>query len=361
MKLRIGEQIRKMRDGKGMTQEQLASSLGVTSQAISRWERGDGYPDIEMLPAIANYFHVSVDTLFGFDRDRSSRISLILSEAAKSDTAKAIDILRNAADEFPSEPKILLALIRRLTEMQQFKSAIKTIGSDDTLEYDYESNRKNPLIAESIRILKRLMTLEMSPDDHAEMVLRLIILCAAVGETAEAEALSLNESPIGGSREFLLTNAYPLSSETRRAVTAGTAFGLLRMFKLTAMSALRRKDGEYNLSVLNAIIDLYRALFPEGVCGPENCDMMHLYMRCAAAYERQGMCDKAEECVHEARENSLIYEELKAAGSFSYPAGIAEGIKLDKLPEQVNISFDELFRELPETLRARVGNISNKN
>ena len=89
--------------------------------------------------------------------------------------------------------------------------------------------------------------------------------------------------------------------------------------------------------------------------------MMHLYMRCAAAYERQGMCDKAEECVHEARENSLIYEELKAAGSFSYPAGIAEGIKLDKLPEQVNISFDELFRELPETLRARVGNISNKN
>lgn len=40
MKLGIGEQIRKMRDGKGITQEQLASSLGVTSQAISRWERG---------------------------------------------------------------------------------------------------------------------------------------------------------------------------------------------------------------------------------------------------------------------------------------------------------------------------------
>ena len=44
-----------------MTQDHLASLIGVTPQAISRWESNSGYPDMEIIPTIANVFHVTID------------------------------------------------------------------------------------------------------------------------------------------------------------------------------------------------------------------------------------------------------------------------------------------------------------
>ena len=58
MQLNLGQKIRELRRRDGRTQENLAEILGVTSQAVSRWEANGGYPDMEMIPAIANYFHI---------------------------------------------------------------------------------------------------------------------------------------------------------------------------------------------------------------------------------------------------------------------------------------------------------------
>ena len=60
----IGEQIKKIRTEKGITQEQLGELIGVTTQAVSRWERG-GTPDAELLPRISDVLGVSTDSLFG--------------------------------------------------------------------------------------------------------------------------------------------------------------------------------------------------------------------------------------------------------------------------------------------------------
>ena len=60
----IGEQIKKYRIEKGITQEQLGNLIGVTTQAVSRWERG-GTPDAEVIPAISDVLGVSTDALFG--------------------------------------------------------------------------------------------------------------------------------------------------------------------------------------------------------------------------------------------------------------------------------------------------------
>jgi len=64
--LKIAEVILAERHKRNMTQEELAAALGVTAQSVSKWERG-GYPDITLLPVIANYFEISVDTLIGND------------------------------------------------------------------------------------------------------------------------------------------------------------------------------------------------------------------------------------------------------------------------------------------------------
>ena len=63
--IRINEQIAFLRHRKGVTQEVLAKQLGVTNQTISKWESGQCYPDIQLLPEIADFFGVSVDELLG--------------------------------------------------------------------------------------------------------------------------------------------------------------------------------------------------------------------------------------------------------------------------------------------------------
>ncbi len=61
----IGTTIAALRREKGLTQDALAAQLGVSAQAVSKWENGLSCPDILMLPEIAEFFDVSVDALFG--------------------------------------------------------------------------------------------------------------------------------------------------------------------------------------------------------------------------------------------------------------------------------------------------------
>lgn len=64
--VKINEQISFLRKQKGLTQEELASALGVTNQAVSKWESAQCCPDIQLLPDIARLFDVSVDELMGY-------------------------------------------------------------------------------------------------------------------------------------------------------------------------------------------------------------------------------------------------------------------------------------------------------
>ena len=68
----IGYQIRKYRAKKGITQEELGRLVGVTTQAVSKWERG-GVPDAELVPAVADALGVTMDMLFGRRRSSSPR------------------------------------------------------------------------------------------------------------------------------------------------------------------------------------------------------------------------------------------------------------------------------------------------
>jgi len=65
--MKIGENIRLLRQRKGLTQEQVAQQLGVTYQAVSKWENDTNTPDIALLPEIAALFDVSIDALFAQD------------------------------------------------------------------------------------------------------------------------------------------------------------------------------------------------------------------------------------------------------------------------------------------------------
>lgn len=64
MEFLIGKQIKALRNEKGVTQEELANFLGISYQAVSKWENGITAPDIQLLPELSVYFGVTIDELF---------------------------------------------------------------------------------------------------------------------------------------------------------------------------------------------------------------------------------------------------------------------------------------------------------
>lgn len=66
-KLKIGDRIRSKRRERDLTQEKLANILGVSKAAVSKWENEESYPDITILPQIAQLFHMTMDELFDYN------------------------------------------------------------------------------------------------------------------------------------------------------------------------------------------------------------------------------------------------------------------------------------------------------
>jgi len=107
MTIQVGGKIKSLRGRHGVTQERLAENLGITAQAVSRWESGACYPDIELLPAIADYFGVTVDDLLCVDQaKKDTKIKAYIKQAheiqCKGIFDEPVGILRRALREFPS-------------------------------------------------------------------------------------------------------------------------------------------------------------------------------------------------------------------------------------------------------------------
>ena len=77
----IGEKIKFLRITQGMTQEKLGERLGISAQAVSKWERGVTYPDIVYLPSLTKALDTSADALLGIESNRKDEKSALFDEA----------------------------------------------------------------------------------------------------------------------------------------------------------------------------------------------------------------------------------------------------------------------------------------
>lgn len=122
MNLFIGENIKCMRRERDLTQEEMAAHLGISFQSISKWERGDGYPDITMLPALANYFGVSVDELLGMSEiaknEQYNEINRIWDDNnQKGLHSENVTLMRQSLKVFPNNALLLVQLSTSLEKL----------------------------------------------------------------------------------------------------------------------------------------------------------------------------------------------------------------------------------------------------
>ena len=114
MNLNFAENFKRLRKEKGVTQEKVAEALDVSSQSVSRWELSICYPDVELLPSIANYFGVTVDCLLSNDVTSKKRDREIFSETIDTlsdESTERIDFVREYCRKYPEEDYYVYHLV----------------------------------------------------------------------------------------------------------------------------------------------------------------------------------------------------------------------------------------------------------
>ncbi len=147
MEIKMGERIRMLRKEKGLSQEALAQMLGVSFQAVSKWETGATMPDVSLIPSIASFFAVSIDELFDYNVwEMEQRIENICREAAAlrgKAPAEAEHLLRDGLKQYPANETMLTLLLYILLEQPEREEdtiavckSLLEFGSDQGVKYD---------------------------------------------------------------------------------------------------------------------------------------------------------------------------------------------------------------------------------
>jgi len=163
----IGQVIKRLRKEKNFTQEELAEQLGVTAQAVSKWESEIGLPDISQVVPLAAVFGVPTDVLFGrFGINDNEEVERIITEISEktgdysnieelyTQHLIAYDLYADALKNYPSNTELLLnSLYEGMNIVQDYgmdnadeEDLLKYVGEKRVLEILAECERKANLI-----------------------------------------------------------------------------------------------------------------------------------------------------------------------------------------------------------------------
>ena len=141
----IGTNIKKLRKERGITQEGLAQSLGITPNAVSQWECNRTAPDISQLPLLADIFGVSADVILGIDvtgrsgeiKEFSGKCDLLHSQGKNEER---LILCREMSKKYPNDETVLYQLMKvlRVTEETDNGQELSAIGKRLLLSNDPE-------------------------------------------------------------------------------------------------------------------------------------------------------------------------------------------------------------------------------
>ena len=172
--IKLGEKIKSLRKQKNISQEVFANFLGISFQAVSKWENGNTMPDVTMIPAIASFFGVSTDELFDFNLfETEKQVDAICNEAYKyrfTDAERSERILRDGLQRFPGNDIILNNLLYTIDYQARADEVINLCKSliestrDDSVKYDacrilatcYKENGQNDLIKPTLELIPEI-------------------------------------------------------------------------------------------------------------------------------------------------------------------------------------------------------------
>ncbi|MCR5782155.1 MAG: helix-turn-helix domain-containing protein [Clostridia bacterium] len=375
MELKIGNTIKRLRKEKDVTQEDFAELFGVSPQSVSRWENDVCYPDMELLPSIANYFGVSIDELFGCQYDRNKKIDGIL---AKIDAFSlkyhgdddwvddCLAILREGLAEFPGNERLTIRLADTLYEAGWRRHGDwPGYSNEGYLQLTVDEQRKNPYWDESIQICERLAGSAADAAVRTQAILLLVPMYRNVGETGKAVGWANKMPALDSCREILLTQAADGRERSRYIgeflLKAAQQFSEQLMYGLVANE--RHFDSDMPILKIKGLIRLFGLVCDDGNYGPCHGNLQYLYLYLSRVQWERGHHDEAFESLDLALYHAKQTEKVRNEQTHLMTAPLVCFVEtttdddvrkevVKKLPEEWPFWLDPNYSEVEKEIKA---------
>lgn len=303
MEINLKDTLKALRRQKNVTQEALAEHLGITQQSVGKWERGEGYPDITMLPNLALYFDISIDDLLNVGQARiDDKLEAYKSEAVRlaklGENNERIALWEKAHMEFPNNHFVMTELLR----------AILCKGKWPIPDEDAER-----VIQLGTRVLEESTDSKL----REQAISELCSVYKSRGETEKALSYADMAGSIFNCREGLRAGVLEGEEGIRESQEYILFLVYLAMLETINLSG-KGLPPEREVVTIQFGIDLLKLLIPDGNYGGYAHDMAYLYFCLARMHAWQ---QNAKESLNalEACVTYCIMHAKKREGKFTAP------------------------------------------
>lgn len=302
----IGSTIRQYRKDRGMTQAQLAGKVGVSVQAVSKWETGAGFPDISQIVPLARALEISTDTLLSFN-DRREDFEKLWHETldrTHADPREMREVSRAALEQYPQDEIFLL----------------RAAADEEALASMTEEKRTQELhLHNALRYSRKLL---QADPENADAKIRMVRICSRLG--MEDEAVALAYQCTGAHREWALK--YCLKDDALRRHRQKIAERKLR----SLLSELMEGDP----AMLDAAEGILQAAIPDGNYQHYSEILAGIYLKRFERYREEGKeqaaCAALRQVLELAREADAVRSKAFTAPIFD----LLDNINPDSLPDR---------------------------
>ncbi len=301
MTIYLGENIKRLRHEKGITQETLADFLSVSFQSVSRWERGESYPDITFLPLLSKFFGVSVDDLLGMneaqDEEKIKEYLQLYDNMKLKELPLLFEKFKEAVKEFPDDFRISVRYMSLLQEVE-----IRNLSIDDIAARAYEKNSK-----EITRIYENIQ--RHCTDDGIRIWSKTIMIshllwkyqciCNAEGkyrvykEYLDQAAEIINTLPAMSNSKEMWMGGLTWDSETYYATNRKLLDELMYYLQETTYGYCYEYTAEQRIKVFEYQLGLSELLFPDGDYGKNCFNRLYSLGQTGHLYHQTGDDEKA--------------------------------------------------------------------
>lgn len=317
MKIYLNENLKRLRRENNLTQENLADFLGVTFQTVSNWERGSSYPDITMLPIIANYFKISIDELLGINKAEAEKkleeyLNLYKNTRFK-DTALTFEKYQQAIKDFPTDFRIIIRYMELLMcEKTSKEDPDYEIVSDELLAI--YKNIQEHCTDDSIRMWsKRLICQHLHTKAH---------YTGNNEYQLQAEKIIAEMPNMIDSKDYLSTML--ITDKEKHYDACSNAIENTIFFLAHSVDHFCLYDDKfsasYKIEALSKMLAIYNTIYTDGNYGKHWLDVIYNYGHLGHFYFELGNIEKAVEslslCAKFAKQYDTMPQQTKRTAQF---------------------------------------------